>query len=379
VSAKPLKVWVVSHAYVTPVNHDKLRALAALDDIALTLLVPDSWRTATGVLRLPPLDAPYSIVASRISLSGRIGGYRYRDLRALRQARPDVVHAEVEPWSLAAMQMVRVARGAPVVLFTWENLEGPRRLVSRVVERWVLRRVAHVIAGNAGARARMLRRGVPASRLSVLPQLGLDLARYASGDASRARAAGAPPTAGLPVIGFVGRVVPEKGVDVLVEALDSMAARLLVVGDGAARAPLEARTASWPIGKATFVGGVPDAAVPDYLACMDVLVLPSRTTAGWAEQFGHVLIEAMAAGVPVVGSSSGAIPEVIGEAGLVFPEGDASALRVQLSALLDDAGLRKRLVGLGRARVERLYTNERIARAQHDIYRAVSDRRGSPP
>jgi glycosyltransferase involved in cell wall biosynthesis len=225
----------------------------------------------------------------------------------------------------------------------------------------------------------MLRRGVLASRLSVLPQLGLDLARYARGDASRARAAGAPPTAGLPVIGFVGRVVPEKGVDVLVEALDSMAARLLVVGDGAARAPLEARTASWPIGKATFVGGVPDVAVPDYLACMDVLVLPSRTTEGWAEQFGHVLIEAMAAGVPVVGSSSGAISEVIGEAGLVFPEGDASALRVQLSALLDDAGLRKRLVGLGRARVERLYTNERIARAQHDIYRAVSDRRGSPP
>jgi glycosyltransferase involved in cell wall biosynthesis len=366
-----MKVWVVSHAYVTPVNHDKLCALAALDDIALTLLVPDSWRTATGVLRLPPLDAPYSIVVSRISRSGRIGAYRYRDLTPLRQARPDVVHAEVEPWSLAAMQVVRAAGDAPVVLFTWENLEGPRRLVSRVVERWVLRRVAHVIAGSAGARARMLRRGVPASRLSVLPQLGLDFARYASGDPSRARAAGAPPAVGAPVIGFLGRVVPEKGVDVLVEALEPMDARLLVVGNGVARAALEARTARWAIGKATFVGGVASAAVPDYLACMDVLVLPSRTTEGWAEQFGHVLIEAMAAGVPVVGSSSGAIPEVIGEAGVVFPEGDARALRARLAGLLDDAALRKRLVGLGRARVERLYTNERIAKAQREIYRAV--------
>jgi glycosyltransferase involved in cell wall biosynthesis len=104
---------------------------------------------------------------------------------------------------------------------------------------------------------------------------------------------------------------------------------------------------------------------------MDALVLPSRTTASWAEQFGHVLIEAMAAGVPVIGSSSGAIPEVIGEAGLVFPEGDAGALRVQLATLFDDPALRKRLVALGRARVDRLYTNERIARAQRDIYRQV--------
>jgi glycosyltransferase involved in cell wall biosynthesis len=116
---------------------------------------------------------------------------------------------------------------------------------------------------------------------------------------------------------------------------------------------------------------VGDARVPDYIACMDALVLPSRTTTSWAEQFGHVLIEAMAAGVPVIGSSSGAIPEVIGEAGLVFPEDDAAGLRTQIAALLEDAALRKRLVELGRARVARLYTNERVARAQQAIYRDV--------
>src|SRR5262245_2464268 len=250
--AVPLRVWCVSHAYVTPVNHDKLRALAALDDIALTLLVPDSWRTATGVLRLPALEASYAIVVSPISRNGRIGAYRYQNPAPLRQARPDIVHAEVEPWSLAALQLVRVARGAPVVLFTWENLEGPRRLSSRLVERWVLRRVAHVIAGNEGARARMRRRGVPAERVSVLPQLGLDVARYASGEAARARKAGAPSAAGAPVVGFIGRVVPEKGVDVLVDAMAPLDARLLVVGAGAVLDDLKARTAPWPRGKATF-------------------------------------------------------------------------------------------------------------------------------
>jgi len=366
-----MKVWMVSHAYVTPVHHDKLRALATLDDVDLTLLVPDRWRTATGTLRLPRLDTPYPVVVSRIARSGRIGAYRYRDLGPLWRARPDIVHAEVEPWSLAALQLVRAAGRAAVVLFTWENLEGPGRMASRVVERIVLRRVRHVIAGNEAARARMLRRGVPRARLTVLPQFGLDPARYAAGDPARARTAGAPPGVGPPVVGFVGRVAPEKGVDVLVDAVAELDARLLVVGDGAARPALEARAAAWPTGKATFAGGVADTSVPDYLACMDALVLPSRTTVSWAEQFGHVLIEAMAAGVPVVGSSSGAIPEVIGEAGLVFPEGDAWALRAQLATLFDDAALRKRLAERGRARVERLYTNARVARAQHAIYRAL--------
>ena len=366
-----MKVWVVSHAYVTPVNHDKLEALAALNDIELTLLIPDGWRTPTGVLRLPPIETSYPVVVSRISQSGRIGAYRYRDLGALRRARPDIVHAEVEPWSLAALQLVRAAAGAPVVLFTWENLEGPRRLVSRMVERYVLRRVSHVIVGNDGARARMRRLGVPDARLTVLPQLGIDPGRYAAGEAARARIAGAPLGAGAPVVGFIGRAVPEKGIDILADAVAPLDARLLVVGDGAARPALERQTAAWPAGKALFAGGVADADVPHYLACMDVLVLPSRTTASWAEQFGHVLIEAMAAGVPVIGSSSGAIPEVIGDAGLVFPEGDTGALRARLTELLADAALRKRLAERGRARVERFYTNARVASEQATIYRRL--------
>ena len=365
-----MKVCVVSHAYVTPVNHDKLRALAAIDGIELTLIVPESWRTATSVLALPPMDAPYRIERSPITSSGRIGAYRYRDLSAIRRGRPDVIHAEVEPWSLAAFQVIRAAAGSPVVLFTWENLEGPRRLASRAVERLVLRKARHVIAGNEGARARMRRRGVPDARLSVLPQLGIDVARFANGDPARARPGGAA-DGGAPVVGFIGRVVAEKGVDTLIAAVEKLDARLLVVGDGAELSALRMRTAGWPVGKATFAGAVRDADVPHYLACMDALALPSRTTPSWAEQFGHVLIEAMAAGVPVVGSSSGAIPEVIGDAGLMFTEGDVESLRRRLDEVLRDQALRARLIASGRARVERCYTNARVAAAQVAIYRRL--------
>jgi glycosyltransferase involved in cell wall biosynthesis len=367
-----VKVAVVSPAYAVEVNHDKLRALAALDDIDLTVLAPVAWQTGLGTARAPAMRAPYRMITARVLMNGRVGAFLFRDgLRTLRQARPTLAHLEVEPWSLAALQCVVALRGIPIVLFTWENLRDPRRLLSRVIERLVLRRTAHVIAGNRGAASRMLRCGVAEHDISVLPQFGVDVRRYARGDALSARRQfDLKP----PVVGYVGRLVPEKGVERLVLALRDMDARLLIVGDGPVRPQLEALTASWPPGKISFAGAVGPAAVADHLTVLDVLVLPSRTTSSWAEQFGHVLIEAMAAGVPVIGSSSGAIPEVIGDAGLIFSEDDVDALQRQLAWLLSDATLRDTLVERGRQRVRTHYTHDVIAAAQRDIYVRVTTR-----
>jgi glycosyltransferase involved in cell wall biosynthesis len=371
-----MKVWLVSHAYNSTVTHDKLHALARLPGMDLTLVAPREWRGAFGLARVPPGDRPYRVVNARVAINGRIGGYFFRDgLRAMRRARPDVVHAEAEPWSLAAVQCLLAARGAPVVLFTWENLAGPPRALQRALERFVLRRVAFVICGNRAALARMRRLGVPDSRLAILPQFGVDAGRFAAGDATRVDApfvVTAPRP--RPVVGYVGRLVPEKAVDVLVEAMDAaLGARLLVVGDGVARADLERAAARRPGLDVHFAGAARDSEIPDWLAAMDVLVLPSRTMAWWAEQFGHVLIEAMAAGVPVIGSSSGAIPEVIGDAGLVFAEGDAGALRGCLARVLGSRELRACLVERGRRRVQAEFTHEVIARAQHEIYARLLD------
>ena len=94
---------------------------------------------------------------------------------------------------------------------------------------------------------------------------------------------------------------------------------------------------------------------------MDVLVLPSQSSSRWQEQFGHVLIEAMAAGVPVIGSDCGAIPEVIGDAGMVFPEGDVEALKERLYQLCRSAALQRRLAHHGRARALSQFTHRHIA------------------
>ena len=102
--------------------------------------------------------------------------------------------------------------------------------------------------------------------------------------------------------------------------------------------------------------------MPDFYRSLDLLVLPSRTRPNWKEQFGRVLIEAMACGVPVLGSDSGEIPHVIGDAGIVFPEGDVEMLRCQVQRLMVDRAARNSLAAAGRQRVLDRFTMAEIAR-----------------
>jgi glycosyltransferase involved in cell wall biosynthesis len=100
-------------------------------------------------------------------------------------------------------------------------------------------------------------------------------------------------------------------------------------------------------------------------------VMPTETTERIREQFGRVLIEAMAGCIPVIGSTCGAIPEVIADAGLVFPEGDAPALAEAMRRMLSDAELRERCAMLGKARVEENYSWDVVARKTFDFFTQV--------
>ncbi|MGC8839818.1 MAG: glycosyltransferase, partial [Anaerolineae bacterium] len=165
-------------------------------------------------------------------------------------------------------------------------------------------------------------------------------------------------------IGYAGRLVEQKGLRVLVEALAGLGGewRLMLCGTGPLKAELQAQLRSLGLaGRVRFQDHVPSEEMSRYLREMDVLVLPSLTRPNWKEQFGRVLIEAMACGVPVIGSDSGEIPHVIGDAGLIFPEGDARALRSLLARLQEEPALRRELAAKGRARVLAHYTQTRIA------------------
>jgi glycosyltransferase involved in cell wall biosynthesis len=176
-------------------------------------------------------------------------------------------------------------------------------------------------------------------------------------------------------------LVEEKGIDVLLRAavqLPPYSWRIVLVGSGPYQSQIESQIAE--LGIADFVAihpPVPSTEMPAQYHQIHALVLPSLTRPNWKEQFGRVLIEAMASGIPVIGSDSGAIPDVIGDAGLVFPEGDPDVLAVLLRQLQETSYVRASLGEKGRARVLEHFTYDQIATATVDVYREIMDNQHS--
>jgi glycosyltransferase involved in cell wall biosynthesis len=231
-----------------------------------------------------------------------------------------------------------------------------------------LRASTGIVCANTEAQT-LLRQHGYAGQIKVLPAIGVDLRTFTPGDSALHDRF---------TIAFIGRLVAEKGLDTLIDALELLArsavplsVQLLIIGDGPQRAELVRRAAK--LGDIVqWMGAQPPAQIALQLRHIAVLVLPSRTTPVWKEQFGRVLVEAMACGVPVVGSNSGAIPEVIGDAGLIFPEGDAAALADCLRHLIASPDLRAELAQRGLARVQEHYTQEHIAQETARFYRQVT-------
>jgi glycosyltransferase involved in cell wall biosynthesis len=265
-------------------------------------------------------------------------------LRALvARLRPDVVHAHIHASEVAAAAAVWRS-DVPLVLT--EHTEAPWRGPSaRAALRWAAGRADLVVAvSSAVARRLVAGHGVAAEKVrvllpAVLPHVPapVDL-----------------PVARRPLVGTVGRLVPGKGVDVLLRALAGAAladtgAGCLVVGDGPERCALERLAAELGVrDRVAFAGWREDAR--DLVAALDVLAVPSREDGS-----PLVVLEALGAGVPVVGSRVGGIPEQVtdGREGLLVAPGDAGALGEALARVLRDAPLRSALAAAGRVRAER--------------------------
>jgi glycosyltransferase involved in cell wall biosynthesis len=250
------------------------------------------------------------------------------------------------------------------VFFTWQNLLRRYPPPFAQLERYVLRRSAHAIAGTNSA-VRVLRAKGYRGPAAVIPQFGVDPDLFAPP---------ATPPNGVPTIGFVARLVEEKGVWVLLEALARLSGewRLHVIGSGPLARPARRRAQQLGLAeRITWEPSVPSLEVAQRLRTFAILVQPSLTRRHWKEQFGRALVEAMACGVAVVGSSSGEIGDVVGEAGLLAPEGDAVCLRDALHRLLSDPALRRELGHRGRERVLARYTHDRIAEQTVAVYEAA--------
>lgn len=278
----------------------------------------------------------------------------------------DVIDIHEEPFALATAEVLLLRRlrgnGAPVVLYTAQNILKRYPVPFRWLERWALKSASGVSACNTDAVEIVAAKGF-AGRARVVP-LGIDPHDFRPRSDPRTHAEDTS------VVGFIGRLVPEKGVRVLLEALgydQGLRARFAGTGPLAATL-LETATELDVHDRVELVGAVAPEHAADFYSSLDVLAVPSLSTPRWTEQFGRVAVEAMACGVPVVASDAGALPDVVAGAGIVVPEGDAGALATALRAA---AGPRRdELRAAGLLRVEECTWNA-VARDYLALYRSV--------
>ena len=171
-------------------------------------------------------------------------------------------------------------------------------------------------------------------------------------------------------VAYFGRLVPEKGVHILLDAIAQTDGRVRLLLDmyasfapGSYADQLMHQAQRLGIRDRIVTIDVPHGEVPRYMRCADALVLPSLATERWKEQFGRVLPEAMACGIPVIGSTSGNIPNMLGDAGVLVPEGDSSALAAAIDALRSSPERRAALGKAGRLRVIDQFSLEAQANA----------------
>ncbi len=347
------RALVVSHPAVVSVNQEVYRELRTRG-WDLTVVVPSRWRHSYARGTVTPQVLPgmeQALLRKPVALAGAPQRHVYlTSARAVcRRLDPDVAFLEAEPFSIPAAQWGRAlsALGIPFGVQAYENIN--RRLPAPV--RWLRGRVLREASFVA---ARSQTAGELARRWGARGEVGLAPPAVPAWDAT------APPREqGRPfTVGYAGRLVESKGLFDLLAAARMLSApvELLLIGDGELRGRLEGQEI--PGSRVRVIDGLTHAEMPTGYARLDVLVLPSHTTASWKEQFGRVIVEALWCGVPVVGSDSGEIPWLIGltGGGVIFPEGDAGALASALEDLRARPEERERLARAGRGAVERLFS-----------------------
>ena len=278
----------------------------------------------------------------------------------------DVIDLHEEPFALATAEvlLLRAVRRqrAPLVLYSAQNIRKRYPLPFRWLERAALRTASALSVCNSEAGEICVEKGFP-GRPRVIP-LGVETTGSLGDRLPKAEDAGT-------VVGFVGRLVEEKGVQVLLDALAAFPQlRARFAGAGPLATEISERSRILGVGdRVEVVGPVPPERMPEFYASIDVLAVPSVPTSSWTEQFGRVAVEAMAAGVPVVASDAGALPEVVGGAGLVVPRGDANALGAALLRASGPDSGRLRAAGFERAEE---CSWDSVADRYRDLYRAAA-------
>jgi glycosyltransferase involved in cell wall biosynthesis len=381
--SRRLRVLTIGHSYCVALNRALVREVACGPDFEITVAAPSYFygdlrpitlepEPAGSPLRMVPLDTRFSRFIHVFSYDGA-------KLRALiREGQFDLVHAWEEPYVFAGYQIAKALKHSSTRFCFRTAQSNVKRYPPpfRHFERTVLARSQGWIAGASLVFEAMLKKGFPRETGRVL-NLAVDAKEFqplsSTARAQVLQELGLEP----PVVGFVGRLTKAKGLDILMQAMERVGRSrpwsLLLLGSGDYEHKVREWAArnGWPERLKVMLAKHGD--VPRYLGCMDLMVAPSQTMKNWREQFGRMIIEAFACGVPVIGSDSGEIPYVIGDAGRVVAEADVACWANTISELLDSPAARQELSQRGLNRAPK-YSVATIAQQYREYYSWLASR-----
>lgn len=368
-----IRVLRVYHAGRDRQHRGRERALdrAGID---VTLVVPTDWPEASAERDLSV--EPFRIIEMPLRHGGEVNRHAYVGDAAIRRVvadtQPDVLDIHEEPVGVVARQWLAAAAELPVVMYTAQNVDKRFPPPFSRFEAAALRRVAGFYPCSRQAASVIRGKGF-AGAIEVLP-LGFDDALFQFGAQSLDN--------DEVVLMFAGRLVPEKGLDAAVFTLARVnavcPARLIVPGSGPEVANARALASSLGVeDRLQITEWQSGAELASSYRAAHVVLVPSRSTDTWVEQFGRVIVEAQASGAVVVGYGSGAIPEVAGDAGIVVPPGDSERLADEVVRVLADPDefARRREAGRLQAATR---TWSAVASRQAALYRAVCDGHTAP-
>jgi glycosyltransferase involved in cell wall biosynthesis len=363
------RLLTIGHSYVVAANRQLAHylALEGHGQWDVTAVAPVRYRGDLRRISVEPIAGEactLHTVPVRIDRVPHVMSYG-GNLREILAADWDAVHCWEEPYTRSAAQVAKAVAPRTKLLFaSFQNISKTYPWPLRAYEREAMTRANGWIAFGETVRAALGHRPGYADRpVRVIPP-GVDLERFRPdaevGRAMRARL-GWPVDAF--VVGYLGRFVKQKGIETVTDVVVGCHPewRALFVGGGDLESSLRS-FARRHAGRVHVQTGIAHGDVPAWLNTMSVLCAPSRTTRRWREQFGRMLIEAMACGVPVIASDSGEMPYVIGDAGTIAAEADDSAWRRAIEQLAVDEGARQTSAARGLARVHERYAWPLVAR-----------------
>lgn len=367
-----MKILVVSHPCVTPINQQFYAEVEQQTGWELTIVTPSNWKNQYSNKITAERWSGYKgqLLSIPVWKSGSIPLHIYRStfIPLLQKLKPDVIYVHHEPYGTATAQVYlanRLSIKKTIGFFTWQNIFKRYPFPFHDMQNFVFKESKFAFPGSRSAEEVLRQKGYEGT--SVILPSGVDSDIYFARPEAEELKSKLRIFTNDVLIGYIGRIIEEKGLKTLLYALrqiQTLPWRLILVGSGSYETEFDAITQNLQLThRVQRLEYVPHTEAPLYLSAFDLLVLPSETRPNWKEQFGRVIIEAIACGTPVVGSDSGEIPHLIQATGggFTFPEAQPEALAKQLKQLILNPSLRWQLVERGKQVVLRDYTNVSLA------------------